>query len=178
MTNAPPLRLFVDPQATPVAVTSPTPVPHHWAADVKAGLDRDVRLGVIEKVPVNQPVEWLSLMVITPKHDGSPRRVVDHSHVNKHAPRQTHHTKSSFNIATSIPGGTVKTVLDNWHSYHSLPIHPGDRHLTAFLTPWGRFQYCTTPQGFISSGDGYTHQMDIITEDTGNREGCVDDSAL
>ena len=48
MTDAPPLRLFVDPQATPVAVTSPTSVPHHWAADVKAGLERDVRLGVLE----------------------------------------------------------------------------------------------------------------------------------
>ena len=64
MTDAPPLRLFVDPAATPVAISSPSAVPHHWMADVKAGLERDERLGVIEKVPVNDPIEWCSRMVI------------------------------------------------------------------------------------------------------------------
>ena len=178
MSDAPPLRLFVDPHATPVAVTSPSVIPHHWVTDVKAGLDRDERLGVIEKVPVNEPVSWCSRMVITPKHDGSPRRVVDHSQVNKHAPRQTHHTKSPHAIATAIPGNKVKTVLDNWHGYHSVPIHPADRHLTTFLTPYGRYRYRTTPQGFISAGDGYTQRMDLIVDDIDDYEHCVDDSIL
>ena len=47
-------------------------------------------LGVLERVPVNDPVTWCSRMVITPKPDGSPRRVVDYTSLNKHAPRQTH----------------------------------------------------------------------------------------
>ena len=45
ISTAPPLRLFVDPHATPVAISTPGTVPAHWAADVKAGLDRDERLG-------------------------------------------------------------------------------------------------------------------------------------
>ena len=174
----PPLRLFVDPTATPVAISSPSAVPHHWVADVKAGLERDERLGVIEKVSVNDPIEWCSRMIITPKHDGSPRRVIDYGQLNKHCPRQTHHTKSPWTIASSIPGGKVKSVLDNWHGYHSVPIHPADRPLTTFLTPLGRYQYRTTPQGLLSAGDGYTQRMDLITGDLADCERCVDDSLL
>ena len=67
MENSPPLRLFVDPVASPYAVTSPAKIPLHWDQQVKAGLDRDVSLGVIEKVPVNEPVKWCSRMLVTPK---------------------------------------------------------------------------------------------------------------
>ena len=77
------------------------------------GLDRDVKLGVLEKVGVNEPVSWCSRMVITPKTNGSPRRVIDFTPVNKNAPRQLHHTKSPSNIVMGVPGKTVKTVLDN-----------------------------------------------------------------
>ena len=59
----------------------------------------------------------------------------------------------------------MKTVLDNWHGYHSVPVHPADRHLTTFLTQWGKYQYRTCPQGFISAGDGFTHRMDLIVGD-------------
>ena len=178
MDSTPPLRLYVDPQAAPKAVMSPCTIPIHWADDVKAGLDRDVRLGVIEKVPVNVPVQWCSRMLITPKSNGNPRRVIDFTPVNKHAPRQLHHTKSPYTIATGVPANKVKTVLDNWHGYHSVPIHPDDRHLTTFITPYGRYQYKTAPQGFISAGDGYTQRMDHIVEGTQNFDHCVDDSIL
>ena len=73
MEDSPPLRVFVDEDATPVAIHTPSQVPLHWKSAVKEGLDRDVRLGVLEKVPVNDPVTWCSRMVITPKPDGSPR---------------------------------------------------------------------------------------------------------
>ena len=178
MNSAPPLRLFVDPQASPVAAYSPSIVPAHWNEEVKKGLDRDVKLGVLEPVPVNEPAKWCSRMVITPKTDGSPRRVIDFGPINKNAPRQPHHTKSPHTIAMSVPGNTIKSVLDNWHGYHSVPIHQEDKHLTTFITPYGRYRYRTAPQGFISAGDGYTHRMDLIVDGVDNFEHCVDDSIL
>ena len=169
MSNAPPLRLFVDPTATPVAIPSLGAIPHHWVADVKAGLDRDERLGVIDKLFVNEPLQWCSRMVICPKGDGSPRRVIDYSQLNKFCPRQTHHTKAPWAIASSILGGKIKSVLDNWNNYHSVPIHPADRPLTTFLTPFGRYQYRTCPQGLLSAEDGYTQRMDLIVGDLPNK---------
>ena len=48
----PPMQLMVDSNAKPVAHHTPVPVPLHWQEEVKAGLDQDVSLGVIEPVPV------------------------------------------------------------------------------------------------------------------------------
>ena len=52
MMSGPPMRLLIEHDATPVAYHNPIPVPIHWQEQVKAGLDQDVRLGVIEPVPV------------------------------------------------------------------------------------------------------------------------------
>ena len=178
MKDSPPLRLFVDQTAKPVAIHSPAAVPRHWDADVQAGLDRDERLGVIRRVPVNTPTTWCSRMLITAKHDGSPRRVVDFQPVNEHCPRQTHHTKSPWQIASSVPPNTIKTVCDAWHGYHSVPIHPDDRHLTTFITQRGRYEYLTAPQGLLSAGDGYTQRGDEIIGNFPNHVKCVDDSLI
>ena len=112
--------------------------------------------GLVLRVPVNTPISWCSRMVITLKHDGSPRRVVDFQAVDSHCPRQTHHTKSPWQIASAVPPGCAKTVLDAWHGYHSVPIPPSDRHITMFLTKEGKFRYRTSPQGLLSAGDVYT----------------------
>ena len=53
-----PLELHVDPNAKPVACHKPTPGPLHWKERVKADLDRDVALGVLERVPDNTPTPW------------------------------------------------------------------------------------------------------------------------
>jgi len=55
----------------------PVPVPLHWREAVKQGLDQDVRLGVIEPVPVGEPVTWCHRMVVCAKKNGKPRRTVD-----------------------------------------------------------------------------------------------------
>ena len=62
--EGPPMRLMIDPHASPTAHHSPIPVPLHWQDDVKVGLDRDVRLGVLEPVPIGEPATWYHRMVI------------------------------------------------------------------------------------------------------------------
>ena len=54
-----PLELFVDPNIKPVAIHKAAVIPVHLKAAVKADLDRDVRLGILEKVDINSPLKWL-----------------------------------------------------------------------------------------------------------------------
>lgn len=69
--RGPPMRLMVEPYGKPVAHHSPVPVPIHWQEEVKAGLDQNVRLGVIERVPIGEPVIWCHKMVICAKKIGN-----------------------------------------------------------------------------------------------------------
>ena len=176
--NGPPMKLMVDPSAEPVAHHTPIPVPIHWREAVKAGLDRDVSLGVIEPVPIGDPVTWCHRMVVCAKKNGEPRRTVDLQPLNAHAVRETHHTPSPFLQARSVPHNKVKTVLDAWNGYHSVPIREEDRHLTTFITPWGRYRYRTAPQGYIASGDGYTRRYDELVADKRDKTKCIDDVLL
>ena len=173
-----PMRLMVDPEAEPVAHHTPVPVPLHWQDQVKAGLDQDVALGVIEPVPVGEPVTWCHRMVVCAKKNGKPRRTVDFQALNVHAARETHHTQSPFHQARSIPSGKKKTVFDCWNGYHSIPLHEEDRHLTTFITPWGRYRYKTAPQGYIASGDGYSRRFDELVSHIPNKTKCIDDTLL
>lgn len=178
MMAGPRLRLNIDPAAHPVAIHKASSIPIHWEARVKADLDRDVRLGVLEKVPVGTPDTWCHRMVIVGKANGEPRRVVDFQPLNLHATRETHHTKSPYHQARAVPKGVKKSVFDAWNGYHSVPLHPDDSHFTTFLTPWGRYRYLTAPQGYKASGDGYTARFDALLADIPNFTKCIDDALL
>lgn len=130
--SGPPLRLMLDNDATPVAI--------HWQNEVKAGLDPDVRLGVLEEMPIGTPETWCHRMVICAKKIGKPRRTVDFQALNKHTLRETHHTQSPFHQLRQVPSGKFKTVFDTWNGYHSAPLHEDDCHKTTLITPWERYR--------------------------------------
>ena len=86
-----PLKINVREGCKPVASHTPIPVPIHWHKEVKAQLDRDVKLGVIERVPSGTDTTWCHRMVIVPKKDMTPRRTINFQPLNAVAARQTHH---------------------------------------------------------------------------------------
>lgn len=174
--KGPEVSIHIDDKAKPKACHTPAPIPIHWQEQVQNDIMRDEALGVIERVPVGEPVTWCHRMVITRKHDGSPRRTVDLSPLNKHCKRETFSMEPPFQITRRIPRGTWKTVTDAWNGYHGMVLRKEDRHLTTFITPYGRWRYVRAPQGFISSGDGYNQRFDAVLSDFQSKERCVDDT--
>ena len=173
-----PLDVHLKEGSTATAVHTPIPVPHHWKKQVKSDLDRDVRLGIIEPVPLGTPTTWCSRMVVVAKKDGKPRRTVDYQVLNNTSLRETHHTPSPYNQVSVVPSNTKKTVLDAWNGYHSLPLSESAKNATTFITEWGRYRYTSAPQGFHAAGDGYTRRFDDITTDFPRKTKCVDDTLL
>ena len=173
-----PLNIVMNKSARPVASHIPTPVPIHWQEEVKSGLERDVEIGVLEKVPVNTPTEWLHRMVLAPKHDGSPRRTIDLQPLNDESFRQTHYTPSPWQCAAAVPRNTYKTKLDAWNAFHSVELTPESQKLTSFATMWGTYRYRKAPMGYLATGDAYTHRYDNIVKDIKHISKCVDDVCL
>ena len=174
----PPAKLYLKENAVPHAMHTPFSVPHHLKAEVKAQLDRDVERGIIIPVPVNTPVVWCAPMLIVMKPDGTFRRTIDYQQLNLQCLRQTHYTHSPFNLASQIPPGTKKTVIDNVDGFHSVEVDEDSRHLLIFITEWGRYMPLRLPQGYFASGDAYTHRTDNITADVERKVKIVDDSLL
>ena len=174
--SGPPIEIHIDADAKPKVCHTPATVPLHWQKRVYEDLLRDEALGVIERVPAGVPVTWCHRMVVTRKHDGTPRRTVDLSPLNRFCTRETFPAEAPFHLARRVPGNTWKTVSDAWNGYHSVPLRESDRHLTTFITPFGKFRYTRAPQGFLSSGDGYNKRFDAILSDFVRKERCVDDT--
>ena len=176
--EGPPVSFHVSDDFKPVKVTTPAPVALHWQERVKAELDWDVALGVLERVPYGEATDWCTRMVVTRKHDGGPRRTIDLSPLNQFCKRETHPSESPFRLARSVPQGSIKTVFDAWNGFHSVLLREEDRHYTTFITPWGLYRYKRAPQGFLSSGDGYNRILDDILAHIARLVRCVDDSLL
>ena len=173
-----PIRIHIDPDATPVTVYTAATVPVHWREQVKALLDQDEALGVIEKVPPGVPTQWQARMHVVPKHDGTPRRTVDLRPLNTHCVRETQHIVPPYKQARLVPGDTWRTVTDAWNGYHSVPLAEEDRHLTTFITEHGRYRYKVAPQGYLASGDGYNQRYDNVISSVPRKTKCVDDTLL
>ena len=175
--SGPPIQIHLDENAKPhKPCDKAATIPLHWQKQVHDDIVRDEALGVIERVPYGVPSTWCHRMVVTRKHDGTPRRTVDLSPLNRFCKRESHSGESPFLLARRVPGGTWKTVSDAWNGYHSVPLRESDRHLTTFITPFGRYRYRRAPQGFLSSGDGYNRRFGEILRDFERKERCVDDT--
>ena len=176
--HGPPLEFKLKEGVNPFAVYTPARVPAHWEEKVKADIDRDVALGVLEPVPTNVEMTWCHRMVICRKHNGDPRRTIDLQPLNDASIRQCHPTAPPLQQASTVPHNQKKSVLDCWNGYHSVSIREEDRHLTTFYTPWGRYRYKTAPQGYNTSGDAYTHRYDMVVMGVQNMRRVIDDTLL
>ena len=172
----PPIEIHVADDAIPRACDKPGQIALHWQQQVYDDIRRDEAMGILERVPYGEPGSWCHRLVVTRKHDGSPRRTVDLSPLNKFCRRETHGAESPYQLARRIPRNTWKTVTDAWNGYHSVPLRESDRHLTTFVTPFGRWRYTRAPQGYLSSGDGYNRRFQAILEDFPRHARCVDDT--
>ena len=92
--------------------------------------------------------------------------------------RQCHPTQSPLQQAMAVPHNTKKSVLDAWNGYHSVAISEEDSYLTTFYTKWGRYRYRCAPQGYLASGDAYTHRYDKITMGVKDVKRVIDDTLL
>ena len=118
--EGPDLEIHMGSDVTPRVCHTPSPIPIHWQKQVEEDIRRDEALGIRERVPYNLayygvPVTWCHRMVVTRKQDGTPRRTVDLSPLNKFCKRETFPSEAPFHLARRVPPQTWKTVTDAWN---------------------------------------------------------------
>ena len=170
----PPIEIHVDAAATSVAIHTLASIQLHWQEKVHEDVFRDEALGILERVYHGEPTQWCHRMVITRKHDGTPRRQLIFL-FNRYCQRNTFASEAPFKLARRVPRGIWKTVADAWNGYHSVPLRETDSLLATFITPFGKWRYTRAPLGFLSSGDGYNRRFDAILSDFLRKERCFDD---
>ena len=69
-------------------------------------------------------------------------------------------------------------MLDAMDGYHAITLDKVSQPLTIFITEWGKHIYLRMPQGFIASGDAFTHTYHEIIKDFPCKVKIIDDTLL
>ena len=173
----PKMKIHLKEGAKPRCVTGTKPIPHHWQAEAAKALKGLLDEGIIEKVPIDEPCEWVSPAFFVPRADGSRLRLVtDFSYMNKWVHRPVHPFPSASDIIQALPAESkVFAKLDAVMGYHQIPLDEASKRLTTFLLPSGRYRYLKGPMGLSSTGDEWCHRSDVVVEDIPGASKIVDD---
>ena len=169
-----PMEIHLRPDAKPFAVHSARNIPHAYKSRVKDQLDEMVQKGIIESVAGAS--EWCHpIVVVEKKGTDEVRLTVDLTKLNKQVERPVHPMNTTKEAIANIQKARYFTTLDARHGYWQVPLEDNSRHLTTFITPWGRYRYLRNPQGFIAAGDEFNVRTDAAFDGIPNFSKVVDD---
>ena len=118
--------------------------------------------GVISKV--SQPTDWCAEMVVVQKKSGNVRICVDMKPLNKHVLREIHPMPHVDDTLAQLAGARIFSKLDANSGFWQIPLATSCRHLTTFITPFGRFWFNKLLFGISSAPEVFQKQMGKILE--------------
>ena len=155
-----PYEIKLLPDSKPHALYTPRRVPLPLREKVKEELNRMESIGVISKV--NEPSAWCAGMVAVPKPNGSVRICVDLRPLNLCVMRDTFPLPTVDDVLAQLSGATIFSKLDANSGFWQVPLAPQSRHLTTFITHFGRCQFNKLPVGILSAPEVYQKRMSML----------------
>ncbi|XP_011879086.1 PREDICTED: uncharacterized protein K02A2.6-like [Vollenhovia emeryi] len=168
-----PYTLRLKEGARPYAITSPRRVAIPLREAVRRALNTMQKEGVIS--PVEEPTEWCAGMVVVPKPGGDVRICVDYTQLNKSVQREKHMLPVVDETLGRLAGAKIFTKLDACSGYYQIELNENSRRLTAFITPFGRFQFNRLPMGLTSAGEHFQRKISDILEGAEGVSTLMDD---
>ena len=111
-------------------------------------------------VPVTQPTNWLSNMLIKEKPNGKLRICIDPSQtINKAIKRPIYTIPTIEEKLPFLTKAKVFTIVDVSEAFHSVVLDEQSSLLTTFQGPNGRYRYLRMPFGISSGPEEYQRRQ-------------------
>ena len=142
---------------------------------LKLELDKLVSEGILHKVDISEPIEWLNSFVCVRKLNGKIRLCLDPTHLNKWIIRPRHSARLMDDILHKLDGAKYFSVVDSTSSFFNHKLDSDSSKLTTFGTPFGRYHYLRMPMGTSLSSDVYQYKVDAHLDKIKNCMAIADD---
>ena len=129
---------------------------------VKDELTRKLTLDVTEEV--SQPTDWVSPMVVVPKHSGEVRICVDYSHLNGAVKREHYQLPTVEELISKLQVEKYFTTLNAVSGFWQIPLAEESSILPTFLTPHGKFRFTRLAFGLNSGSEVFHRAMATMLE--------------
>ena len=115
-----------------------------------------------DKTGIIRPSEsaWAAGLLGVAKKGGGTRWCADFRMVNKATLADSFPLPNIKSNLDKLGGSKIFSAIDALGAYHSMEIEEGDKHLTAFLTPWGLFEYNRLPFGLQNAVAAYSRLVE------------------
>jgi hypothetical protein len=165
--------------ALPFNKGSSRTVPEPCMEKLKAELELQLSMGLIETVLAGEKSNWLHPIVVAPKKDGSIQLCVDLRMLNKLVKRPKNPQRSPWEVVRTILTGCRHfATFDAFKGHHQVELDPESRKLTTFHTPFGRYRYVRLAMGLSSAGDVFTTRYGDAVDYTIEGRSCTEDTLL
>lgn len=108
--------------SVPPKVHPPRRVPHSKREPLKKELDRMVEAGILGKVPLNEPADWVSSLVCVDKPDGSIHVCLDPKDLNVAIKKEHYPLRLVDDITANCAGATVFSTLDAEKAFYQIQL--------------------------------------------------------
>ena len=156
------IELRDDKDIKPRKATTCKQIPTHWQEDTHKMVNKFVNNDIVERVPVDEVLDWISPAFFVPKpgEKAGLQLVTDFTQLNKYVKRPVN---LSSDITKGIAAGAkFFCKLDAVQGYHQIALLEESRKLTTFLLPQGKFRYKWGPMGLTSTNDCWCYRSCLL----------------
>ena len=149
-------HLDVDP-AVPPNIALSRRVPFAIKPKLKAKLERLTHIGVL--MPVDEPTDWVSNLVIAMKESVDLRLCLDPQQLNKALKRERYTLPVIDDVLPNLSRAKVFTKVDARNGYWHVQLDDESSNLTTFDTPFGRYRWRRLPFGVSVASEMFQKRL-------------------
>ena len=169
------IKLHIDHSIPPVARKHYI-ILFHLRSKVKDEIKRLLKNDIIEPVDNKCPTDWISPVIIVPKHNSSDIRIcIDMRSANEAIKRTRHVTPTVDEIIASVNNCKVFSKIDLTMGYHQLQLDPECRNITTFSTHLGLYRYKRLAFGINSAAEIFQYTIASLINDIKGVKNISDD---
>ena len=100
--------------------------------------------------------------MLVPKKDGTKRICVDSQKLNVVTVNDPYPLPNIEQLIANQGSSRYITILDLTKEYHQVPVNHEHVKKTAFVTPYGKYEYLTIPYGLVTAPSTFQRLMDKV----------------